>query len=79
MTATYRIAIRHDPHSENLPWEALIYRISDGALVATCYSGTPADAERDARQWIRDEQLKREGVSIYVDDDGEDAPYLGVA
>jgi hypothetical protein len=74
--ATYRIEIRRDPHTTSLPWDAVVYRVSDNARMTVCYGTNAREATDAAREWVRDE----EGVEVnfapqtlYVDDQGRDA------
>lgn len=71
--ATYRIEITHDPHSELLPWDVRVWRMSDGQYLWFGSGETREEAKRAGRQWIREENKpKHETVALLVDDEGLD-------
>ena len=72
--ATYRIEVEHDPHSDRWPWDARVYRLSDGFPMHSCHAATATEAAELARQWVRQESARQTPPrAFYVDDDGEDA------
>jgi hypothetical protein len=79
MSATYRIEMRRDPHSMHLPWDAVVYRLSDDERVTVVVGPTAYAALQEAREWVRDEENAADYVSTwdmtqhFVDDQGRDA------
>lgn len=76
--ATYRIEVEHDPHSEMWPWDARVYRITDGFPMHSCHGPTIEAATAAARAWVRTETARLVPPRVvYVDDDGNDADEPG--
>ena len=78
VSATYRIEIRRDPHSVSLPFDAVVYRLSDGERMTICVGGTYETALFAAREWVRDEEGTENPhdftpMILHVDDQGRDA------
>lgn len=45
--------------------------VEEWDLLTTCAGDTAEEAERRARQFVKTETAKREGYSVYVDENGE--------
>ena len=72
MEPTYRIELKHDPHSETLPWDARIYLDGEALWLHTCYGATQDDALTAAQAWVRAEQSPRlPGRTVYATEDGD--------
>lgn len=70
--ATHRIEISHDPHSRLYPFDARVFRLTDDQLVQVVPAETADEADRKAREWVRDENSRIPiRVTFYVDDAGE--------
>lgn len=75
--ACYSIKISLDPHSKLLPWDARIYRLSDGELVFIVHGSTISEAEIVALRWIAEESNRpATDRTLYANEDGivVDAP-----
>ncbi len=69
--AVYAIEVAHDPHSENLPWDARVRRLSDDWPMTMTAGATRDDALAAAREWIAREYLRAtEQEVVLVDEQG---------
>ena len=62
---TYRVDTRVDPHARYTPWEAAIYRLSDGECVAQRWAESELEALALAQQWVVNESKAVYAVSSY--------------
>lgn len=68
---TYRIAVCIDPHSEMNPWDAKVFRVSDGVYMTLTFGATREQAIERAQAWIKAEATKQPSVSVFATEDGE--------
>jgi glutamine synthetase adenylyltransferase len=73
--ATYRIDIEHRPDpSSAVRWVACVTRLSDDKQVAALWGETADFATKAARRWLYAQNMKQDGRTLYVNDEGTDEP-----
>jgi hypothetical protein len=74
--ATYRIDVEHHPQPESafqseLQWLARVTRLSDEQHMVHSWAKTPEEAVEKARAWLYAQNVKQDGRTLYVNDEGE--------
>jgi hypothetical protein len=73
--ATYRIDVEHQPDpGSTYQWVARIIRLSDDEQVASVWGRDSDGAIVNARSWLYAQNVKQDGRTLYVNDEGADEP-----
>jgi hypothetical protein len=73
--ATYRIDVEHRPDPlSSFQWVARVTRLSDDTQVTALWGTSGDEAIEAARAWLYAQNVKQDGRTLYVNDEGADEP-----